>query len=638
MAQEPAIQSFTVQSEAVLGQSSDPPTEPLFIAWNTEPVSRWRWLAISIVAVVLASTVIWVSWNSWYLRNRFAWNIEIAGTDVGGMTISEARSALEQKTYQYQRQAFIVKTDDGSFPIVHASVGPDFGIHDVLANAYAVGHSDDVKDNHLERFASNFKKRTFRLSASFDANHFLNILRTRIPLLATDSPKDAQVKLIGSDFVVTEGREGYGFDEGNAIASYSRMLEHFESDVLQLKIQREAPDIDLKMALRARRMASYLVHRRLMPIYSYDGYNYDRWTIELWSRRNWVEFKKVREAGNYFLYPVLKSDKLTRELNTRIAPYMYRAKEDVRIENVNGQPVAVGVAKDGYYLDVPRSIKKINRAIMTSELDTSGNYSVILEVAHLKGGVANPENEFGISEVLATGVTDFFGSPENRKFNINHASKNFHNVFLKPGEKFSFIQHMGKVDSTTGYAKELVIINGDSTEPQYGGGICQVSSTLFRTVFFAGLKVLKRTNHSFEVKYYLPAGLDATVFDPAPDLVFQNDTENLLLIQNLVDLNRTKMYFKIYGKNEGRHLSFDGPYMDGSVGEKEEHYQVTWYRDIEFPDGKTRRDKFISIYRNKDLVKKYQPENLLVQQDSIFVPVSIDSNSFQSSPLDSTKR
>jgi vancomycin resistance protein YoaR len=184
---------------------------------------------------------------------------------------------------------------------------------------------------------------------------------------------------------------------------------------------------------------------------------------------------------------------------------------------------------------------------------------------------------------------------------------------------------MGKVDSANGFMKELVIVDGDSTEPQYGGGLCQVSSTLFRTIFFAGLPVISRVSHSFEVKYYRPAGLDATIFDPYPNLVFENDTKNLLLIQNYVDLNRTKMYFKFFGKHDGRRLRFAGPTVLDSVGEKKEHYRVTWYRYIDFPDGTSRTDKFMSVYLNKDLVKKFQPENLLVKKDSVFVPAYSDS-------------
>ena len=99
-------------------------------------------------------------------------------------------------------------------------------------------------------------------------------------------------------------------------------------------------------------------------------------------------------------------------------------------------------------------------------------------------------------------------------------------------------------------------------------------------------------------------------------------------MQNLVDLKKTKMYFKLFGKNDGRKLRFEGPKDDGPVGEKLEHYRITWYRFIEFPDGKERTDKFISVYRNKDLVKKHQPENLLEKKDSIFVPVSLDTTQF----------
>lgn len=569
-----------------------------------------------------------ISVNNAYLLDRMVWNTKVGSADISGKTAAESRIILNQYIKQFKNEQVKIASNEGNYEIRNIEFDPYFDIEPVLHAAYARGHGPNFIENQKARVSSLFRSYFFQLEFWFDDNRFLSTLTQLVPKLRENPVQDASVILSGKEFIAVPGHEGFGFDQDQAIGQYTKILSRLGTDSIKISIYPKQPDIELKMAEFAKRRANQLIRRRLTMIYSYDGYNYDRWTIDNYERKNWIEFRKIKEYGNFSLYPVLNADKLRNDLNKRIAPYMYRAKEDIVIQNDNGKIHVDGVAKDGYYLDVPKTIKKINLAIINNELDTSGQYAVLLEVAHLLGGVANPENEFGISDVLATGVTDFFGSPENRKFNINHASPTFQNVVIEPGKKFSFLRQMGKVDSTTGYEKELVIINGDSTEPQYGGGMCQVSSTLFRTVFFSGLKILKRANHSFEVKYYLPSGLDATVADFGPDLVFENDTKNLVLMQNLVDLKKTKMYFKLFGKNDGRKLRFEGPIDDGPVGEKLEHYRITWYRFIEFPDGKEKTDKFISVYRNKDLVKKHQPENLLEKQDSVFVPVSLDTTQF----------
>ncbi|KAB2881398.1 hypothetical protein F9K33_01260 [bacterium] len=584
---------------------------------------------------LIAATAI----NNAYLIERLVWNSKVGPVDIGGRTISEARMMINDYMKEFKSLEVTLKSNEGNYTIINEEIQPQFDLDAVLHDAYEIGHKQNFIDNQKARIFSMLKTTTVYLENWFDEANFVLTIIDRIPKLRNNKVLDASVVLSGKEFIAIPGQEGYGFNDEAAVEQYHNILAALKPEPIVINIAQKSPDITLDMAQFAKRRANQLVHRRLVMIYSYDGYNFDEWKIDNYERRNWIEFRKIAEFGNYSLYPILNSDKLRNDLNKRIAPYMYRAKEDITITNEGGKIHVEGVAKDGYYLDVPKTIIAINNTIIANELDTSGHYAVPLVVAHLLGGVANPNNEFGVSDVLATGVTDFFGSPENRKFNINHASQTFQNVVIEPGKKFSFLKQMGKVDSTTGYEKELVIINGDSTEPQYGGGMCQVSSTLFRTVFFSGLKILKRANHSFEVKYYLPSGLDATVADFGPDLVFENDTKNIVLMQNLVDLKRTKMYFKLFGKNDGRRLRFDGPIQDGPVGEKNEHYRVTWYRYVEFADGNEKNDKFISVYRNKDLVKKHQPENLLEKKDSIFVPVSLDTTIFNiksASPVDST--
>lgn len=595
---------------------------PVSIAEIKTPViPRSVILSITLFAFLLGIFSI----NTHYLKHRIVWHTSVGSIPVGGKTVDEARRIIRQQIDDYLKTDIPVQTGTQTYSLSHQAVEPVYQIEEALDKAYRIGKDKGYLQNALQRFLSLFSTRTVRLNVWFNEERLKTAVTEAVPLFRDQKPLDAGVTLKKSRFVVIPGKEGMGFDEPTLITAYRNLLEKQTHETLNIQSIRRQPDIDDAMAIKVAQIANNVVGRFLVMRYSYDGYNYDSWTLSLREVRDWFEFRKEKELNNYNLYVVLNNDKIRRHISRRIAPYMYVAKEDIIIHSVDGKPVIEGIAKDGYYLDLRRSVKSINDCISMERIDTSGNLVVWLDVAHLTGGVANPDNEFGISDVLATGVTDFYGSPENRKFNIKHASSRFQNIILHPGERFSFIKYMGKVDSANGFLKELVIVDGDSTEPQYGGGICQVSSTLFRTIFFAGLPVISRVSHSFEVKYYRPPGLDATIFDPYPNLVFENDTKNLLLIQNYVDLNRTKMYFKFFGKKDGRRMRFEGPIFTMNVGEKKEHYRVTWYRTIEFPDGTVKTEKFNSLYLNKELVKKHQPENLLIRKDSIFVPVPYDS-------------
>ncbi len=591
-----------------------------------KPMIGISWLrSLGFLMLLLGLTVVAVAGHHVFLQNRSLWHSQVGPVDVGGRTIREMRKLLSTFVAEFRRQRMVVLSNEGQYFLVNSQIMPAFDVESTLLEIVHSSRRTDFSQNFGLRLQSLWNGRRYHIPYWFDEARFVNSIIAQIPNLKGRMPIDATVKLDRRYFVTVAGRDGFSFDEGQVLKAYRSMLDSLHLSDLVVDVYPKAADIDWDMANTARRKAERIVRRILTMAYSYDGYNYDTWKLPLRDVREWVEFRKIKELENYNLYPVLNTEKLRNHLQVRIAKYLYLPKEDIVVKNDRGKPLIEGVAKDGYYLDVAHSVADINDSLRLETIDTSSNYMVLLRVAHLAGGVANPDNEFGITDVLATGVTDFFGSPENRKFNIKHAAMQFHNVILQPGEKFSFIRYMGKVDSANGYMKELVIVNGDSLEPQYGGGICQVSSTLFRTVFFAGLKVLNRVNHSFEVKYYRPVGLDATIFDPYPDLKFQNDTDHLLVVQNFVDIKRTKMYFKLIGKKDGRRMRFEGPTYEGIVGEKQEHYKYSWVRYIDFPDGTSRKDKFGSVYRNRELVKQYQPENLLVMKDSVFVPVSLDT-------------
>jgi len=167
--------------------------------------------------------------------------------------------------------------------------------------------------------------------------------------------------------------------------------------------------------------------------------------------------------------------------------------------------------------------------------------------------------ERGITDLLEFGYTDFGGSPYNRIYNISHGMEIYNGVILEQGAEFSFTELLGPVDGAHGWLEELVIL-GDETKPEYGGGLCQVSSTMYRAALYTGLEITARKEHSYAVSYYAYPngyGLDATVYQPWPDLRFLNDTPSDILIQGYTD--GTLAYFVLYGTNDGRSVQIGRP-------------------------------------------------------------------------------
>lgn len=243
--------------------------------------------------------------------------------------------------------------------------------------------------------------------------------------------------------------------------------------------------------------------------------------------------------------------------------------------------------KEGTKLMMEESSKRIKNDILAGVKRTE------LFVAVTSPQIDESQFEaLGVKTLLGRGESNFRGSSKSRVKNINVAANKISSTLLKPGEEFSFVNTLGKVDARNGYLPELVI-KGNKTIPEYGGGICQVSTTLFRAALNAGLPILERRNHSYVVNYYGKPGLDATIYLPKPDFKFKNDTNHHILIQHYI--TGTTLYYEIYGTSTGKTAKTIEPVVlesspDGSM-------KTVAYREIYEGDVMIKRDAFYSTYR-----------------------------------------
>jgi vancomycin resistance protein YoaR len=219
--------------------------------------------------------------------------------------------------------------------------------------------------------------------------------------------------------------------------------------------------------------------------------------------------------------------------------------------------------RNGLKLDETKTreqlISVINKVESTPvELDPAAAQTVFEETIAMT--VKAPErslaetNNLGIDEVIGVGDSEYAHSIASRVHNVNLAAQRINHVIVKPGEEFSFNKTIGEVTQATGYQSAYVILNGQTVLGD-GGGVCQVSTTLFRSILNAGLKVTRRLPHSYRVSYYelnSKPGADATVYTGEVDLRFINDTPNHILIRTVVDNQRLAMRVEIYGTSDGR--------------------------------------------------------------------------------------
>ncbi len=249
-----------------------------------------------------------------------------------------------------------------------------------------------------------------------------------------------------------------------------------------------------------------------------------------------------------------------------------------------------------------RSIDRYNSTLQIIEGLEDGRTSVEVTVSTTQPEKPLSElNQLGITELIGRGESKFAGSPSNRLHNIRVGIEKMSGIIVNPGEEFSFNKYLGPVEAYAGFLPELVI-KGNQTIPELGGGLCQVSSTLFRGIMNAGLPVTQRRNHSYAVQYYAPNGTDATIYPGVIDLKFTNDTAHSILIWPYFK-SPTHIVFDFYGTSDGREVILPQPYTydkkpDGSL-------KATWKRTV-IKNGEKKEDVFNSTYRPPNQFKRQE--------------------------------
>ncbi len=291
----------------------------------------------------------------------------------------------------------------------------------------------------------------------------------------------------------------------------------------------------------------------------------------------------IQNNNNYVHY----SPGLIYHYLTTIASTLNKASTEPKITIENSRVSNFSAPQDGLQLDQYKSTLDILTALENGSLEIPLAVSVTKPTQSLAA-----LNDLGINELLARGESNFAGSPKNRRHNIAVGVEKMKGVLVAPGQEFSFNDNLGPVDGEHGFLPELVI-KGNDTIPEFGGGLCQVSSTTFRAAMKSGMPITQRRNHAYAVQYYSPQGTDATIYPGVIDLKFINDTPGYLLVWPYFKDNNN-LVFDFFGTKDSRQVTVNKPvqYDRQTSGAM----KATWQREVTI-NGETRTDIFKSTYQ-----------------------------------------
>lgn len=221
----------------------------------------------------------------------------------------------------------------------------------------------------------------------------------------------------------------------------------------------------------------------------------------------------------------------------------------------NGKVTAFRPSSDGQTVDMETLKKGISSKALFIVSTKPKSITITIPIKTLKPKITTDKaNNLGIKELIGEGTSLFQHSIPNRIFNVTLGSTRVNGTLVAPNEVFSFNKAIGDISAFTGYQQAYVIQNGRTVLGD-GGGVCQISTTLFRAALNAGLPIIERHAHAYRVGYYeedSAPGVDATVYAPSVDFRFKNDTNNYILIQTSIDPSEERLTFTLYGRKDGR--------------------------------------------------------------------------------------
>jgi len=261
---------------------------------------------------------------------------------------------------------------------------------------------------------------------------------------------------------------------------------------------------------------------------------------------------------------IINKQKIKQYITENILPFVNQEKNDVVISKKEEKIIFEGYAQQGISVNIDTTVDLIVFAI-------ENNIShVNIDVTKIEPIVTVNDEELknkGITELVSVGRSNFTGSSWKRVKNVTNGASKFNGYLIPNNYIFSFNEQLGEINGSTGYVPELVIL-GSKVVPEYGGGLCQVSSTAYRGSMLAGMEIVERHNHSYAVSYYAPHGSDATIYSPIKDFKFKNTSGNALLLQTRRGgYNNNELFFHYYGtKPSDRDVQIFGPFQSNYRG------------------------------------------------------------------------
>ncbi len=544
-------------------------------------------LALAVIVAGIATLIVVELW----LAERIIPGVYVWDVDVGGLTRDQAIAHLEA-TFRYPVDRYpTLRYGDQTWPVEPQYLGTRLDAAATADAALAVGHGGDFAADLREQWDVLLRGRLVMPVFTFDAGTG-SLFLSQIARQVNRPMRNAGLVLTDDLTVqVTPAQVGREVDEEATRRALVERLAQMGGGEVELIVHESEPLLADLSAAQAQ------VERAVGGPITLTAPDFEPWVIGPETLAHWLILKPTTGPDGRTTLSVGLDPALVSPFVDEIAAQVQREPVDAqfRFDDNGGGLYVVADSVPGQTLDITATISLIERLALEE-----GPRTAPLPLLPVRPTVSSEDGpNLGIVELIGEGVTSYAGSSAAREQNIIVGAAQFDGLLIAPGETFSFNHYLGEVTAEKGYV-EGIIIWGNTTRADVGGGLCQVSSTAFRAAFWAGVPIVERWPHAFRVRYYEPpVGMDATIYSPSVDLKWVNDTGHYILIQTYVDRTNKTLTFRFYGTNPGRTVEMDGPYKSNPVP----HGPPIYRKDPTLPKGQIKQIEWpkdgldVTIYR-----------------------------------------
>jgi vancomycin resistance protein YoaR len=558
--------------------------------------------------------------------------VSVAGLDLAGLTVFEATDRIAQQV-EFPLDGRIAFQDSATVWMASPlELGLYLDAESSARHAYNIGREGNLLKRIIDQFWARTQRTDYAPYFVYDESRALEYLE-RIASQVDQPVVEASLGLNGVEVDVRSGQVGRSLDIRQTLSLVGPQLESMKDGIINLAVT-ETPPVILNVEEQAALAREILSEPLRLVIENSKEGDPGPWTFDPQVLASMLTIEKVQDQGAEAYQVALDTSKV-RVFLEGIAPELESTARDARFifNDETGQIDLLEPAVIGRRLLVNQTSRVVNESLAAGEHTVALNFETVQPRVTDNATAA----ELGITELVNSETSYFYGSSAPRIQNIQTAASRFHGLLVAPGETFSMAQALGDVSLDNGY-EEALIIFGDRTIKGVGGGVCQVSTTLFRNVFFAGFPIVERHPHAYRVYYYeltagnshdaSLAGLDATVFVPLVDFTFVNDTASWLLMETYVNPAGSALTWKFYSTSDGRRVEWSSTglqnrveappplYQENPDLEKGEIRQVDWavegadvtvHRSVLKGDTTYLEDQFITHYLPWRAVYEYGP-------------------------------